>query len=78
MKILASFLLIIFTFVPTSYSYEEAQFNDCIVGVKRNPIILGVPQTSIEKFCDCALNLIIDQGKDDKESGIQCTSESFS
>ncbi len=78
MKYLLIFLLIVFALADATSAYPESQFNECIVGVKRNPIILGVPETSIQNFCDCALTLIVDQGKDDKESGIECTSKSFS
>ena len=70
-------LLFAFSISLVVNAYPEDQFKECILGVKQNPIILGVPEKSIEKFCDCALTLIVDEGKDDKASGIECTSKSF-
>ena len=79
MRFLLVFLLINFLLLApaSACAYPESQFKECLLGVKRSPIILGVPEQSIENFCDCALEKIIDQGIDDKTAGIDCTSKSF-
>ena len=77
MRTLLICLLFLFSFASLAFSYPEDQFKECLLGVKQNPVILGVPEKSIEKFCDCALTSIVDEGNDEKTSGVKCTAESF-
>ena len=44
---------------------------------RQNPNIKDSPAGSVEKYCDCALKLIVDEGKDRRESGYQCAKETF-
>ena len=69
-------ILLIYIFlvplIPSVSAYPEDQLHECILAAKTNPSLLGVPETSIEGFCDCALNYILDQGKNAKNSANQC------
>ena len=78
MKSFLVFLVIIFVFSPVAIAYPQDQFRDCISTAQENPNIKGVPQSSIENYCDCALKSIVDQGKEIKEAGYQCASKYFS
>ena len=64
MRLIAVFLLVIFASSPVAIAYPQEQLKECILGSKQNPVILGVPEISIENFCDCALKLIVDEGRD--------------
>ena len=64
--------LIMMIFATSISAYPKDQLNECILGSKRNPIILGTPQESIEDFCDCSLTSIIDEHKDARLSINQC------
>ncbi len=77
MKFLLIFLLVIMIVPQMVFAYPQAQLKECILGVKRNPIILGAPESSISNWCDCALQLIVDQEKDDVESAKQCGKQFF-
>ncbi len=50
---------------------------DCISSAKGNPSIEGASESSIENYCDCALDLIVDQSKDVRESGYECAVMNF-
>ena len=50
MRILALFLLVTVLFTPMTMAYQQDQLEGCILGVKQNPIILGVPEESIKDF----------------------------
>jgi len=65
-------MLIIIIFSSTAFAYPREQFNECILGSKRNPVILGIPQDSLESFCDCSLTSILDENEEAKESINQC------
>ena len=72
------FLLFLFIYVQPVLAYEPYQLEDCIQSAKQNNAIKGVTETAIAKYCNCALDLIIDQEKDVRESGYQCAIISFS
>ncbi len=71
------FLLLIFSFPSLAISFPEEKVEECIVGVKRSPILVGVPQDEIENWCNCTLGLIIDEGKEDKAAGGFCGHKYF-
>ena len=77
LTILAIFLLMMLLFVPLVRAYEKDQLADCISSSRENISIKGVSESSIEKYCDCALDLIVDQQKDIRESGYECAIKSF-
>ncbi len=77
MKLLAIFLGLILAFSSKALAYSPDQLQECILGVKQNPIVLGVPEDEIVDFCNCALESIVDQDKDDRATGIECTAKSF-
>lgn len=54
------------------FGYPQDQLRQCVLGSKQNPILLGVPESSIENYCDCVLNLIIDEKKEARESANKC------
>tara|TARA_B100000131_G_C17682976_1_gene437341 strand:- start:135 stop:389 length:255 start_codon:yes stop_codon:yes gene_type:complete len=83
MKIIQNFIIalllcsIVIIFTPAARAYEQDQLAECILSAKENELIKGVPEGSIEKYCDCALDLIFDQRKDIRESGYKCAEKSF-
>jgi len=77
MRLLSIFLLVIFIFSGTAIAYPQDQLKQCISSAKQNPNIKGASESSIENYCDCALNLIVDQGKDRRDSGYKCASDAF-
>ena len=77
MRLLVILAMIIFTFSTKVIAYPQTQLKDCVLSAKQNPVILGVPEKSIEDFCDCALKLIVDEGKEGKPSANKCASEAF-
>ena len=77
MRFLAVLLLVIFSFSPLSMAYPQDQLKECIFSAKQNPNVEGVSEVSIENYCDCALQLIIDEGKDVRDSGYECASKHF-
>ena len=72
MKFFATFWVIVLVFSTTVFAYSKEQLNECILGSKLNPVILGTPQKSIESFCECSLTSIFDKHKDAKSSINQC------
>ncbi len=75
---LFALFLAISIFSPSKViAYPEDQLKQCILGAKRNPVVLGVPSQSIENWCDCVLELIIDEGKEDILSANQCGKKFF-
>ena len=72
MRFFGILLLIILVFSSKAFAYPKEQFNECILGSKRNPVILGSPQKSIESFCDCSLSSILDEHKEANISINQC------
>ena len=77
MKLLTLCLLVLLAFSPTALAYPQDQLKECILSTKQSPIVLGVPDSSIEEYCDCALKLIVDEGKDVRKSGYECASKHF-
>ncbi|AAQ00252.1 Predicted protein [Prochlorococcus marinus subsp. marinus str. CCMP1375] len=66
-----SFLMMV-SFSPKVNAFPQDQFKDCILASKSNPAVIGVPETAIEAFCNCALTAIVDEGKNDQNSAIEC------
>ena len=77
MRVLATFFLIIFWLVPSVLAYPQERLKECILGAKRSPTVLGVPEESIEKWCNCALQLTVDEGKADIPSANECGKKYF-
>ena len=77
MRLLVVFLLALFTFVPMSIAYPQDQLEECMLSAKKNPAIQDVDGSSIESFCDCSLNLIMDQGERAKTAANQCAEKVF-
>ncbi len=77
MKALAILLLTLFSLAFIAFGYPEEQLLDCELSVKQSPIILGAPEISIQKFCDCSLKLIIDESFDGKNAINICASRNF-
>ena len=75
--LLGCFLLILLLLTPVVRAYEQDMLEDCISSASENTSIEGVSVRSIENYCDCALDLIIDQGKDVRESGYECAVKNF-
>ena len=77
MKILAAFLLILLLVSSPAIAYPQDQLKECMLGAKRSPTLLGVPEVSIEKWCDCALRLTLDEEKEDIPSANECGKKYF-
>ena len=69
--------LVIFSFAIPTFSYPESQMKDCLISAKNNPATKGVSEDSLKNYCDCALQAIIDQGRDIRESGYECALKNF-
>ena len=77
MKTLLILFCIYFALAPAAIAYPQDQFEDCVLSAKSNPVMEGVPESSIESFCDCALKQIIDKGKNEQNSANKCAKQSF-
>ena len=77
MRFLTFCLLVLLAFTPAALAYPQDQFEDCISSAQKNPNVKDVSQSSIERYCDCALTLIVDQKKDIRESGYECAQQNF-
>ena len=77
MSFLDFFLLVFLAFQSTALAYPQDQLTDCISSAQRNPNVEEVSLNSIENYCDCALKLIGDEGKEVRESGYECASKHF-
>ncbi len=77
MRRFAIFLCVFLVFVPIAIAYPQDQFNDCISSAEQNPSVQGVERASLEEYCDCALKLIVDEGRDLRDSGYECALKSF-
>tara|TARA_Y100001968_G_C19373511_1_gene726348 strand:+ start:755 stop:1015 length:261 start_codon:yes stop_codon:yes gene_type:complete len=73
----ACLILIVFAIAPLVRAYEADQLADCILSARENPSLAGVSESSIQNYCECALELIVDQKKDVTESGRKCAVKSF-
>ncbi len=70
-------VFIVSIFAPAVRAYEQDQLADCIFSAKENSALKGVSEVSIENYCSCALDLIVDQGKDIRDSGYECAIKNF-
>ena len=77
MKYLLIVSLLIFTFVQNAYSYPEKQIKECISNALVNPTTKSMSMVSIKKYCDCALDSIIDNNNPIRESGYKCALKYF-
>ena len=68
-------LIVFSVFAPKTIAYPENQFKECTLAAKANPSLLGVPEISIQGFCDCALIEILDNKKNAEESAKYCIKE---
>tara|TARA_Y100001968_G_scaffold40095_1_gene30489 strand:- start:8230 stop:8436 length:207 start_codon:yes stop_codon:yes gene_type:complete len=66
-----------FSFASTSYSYPQAQMEDCVSSAMSNPATKTISKASIINYCDCALTSIIDENKAIRESGYKCAQKYF-
>ena len=76
----SKFLIVITTILlsdPSAISYPQNQLNDCIRSAKSNKAVSesGVPESSIEGYCDCALRKILDKGKNQTRSAKKCAKD---
>ena len=70
-------LLAFILFATDARAYQEDMLLDCISSAKENTSLEGISQRSIENYCDCALELIVDQSKDVQESAYKCAVKNF-
>ena len=76
--IILSFLFLSLLVFPLStIAYDSGQLLDCIDSAKQNKALEGISDSSIQNYCDCALDLILDQEKNVRESGYECATKSF-
>ncbi len=76
-KTILLLLLITFTIGSPSFAYSDVQLSECVLGSKRNPILVGVPERFIKNYCDCAVTRIVDAKEDVDSSVIFCAKENF-
>ncbi len=69
--------MIVFVITPLVRAYEPDQLAECIASARENPSIEGVSERSIQDYCECALDLIVDLNQDVRESGYECAVKSF-
>ena len=77
MKFFLALFLVIFTFTPKVFAYSQDQLNDCVLSAQKNPTVKNMKLSSLEGYCDCALKLIVDEGKDLRDSGYECALKHF-
>ena len=77
MKSLLFLLILMFFFSRSAFSYSESQMEDCISRALSNPTTKSLSGISIKNYCDCAVNAIIDENKDIRESGYECALKNF-
>ena len=77
MKNLLIITLLFLSLTVTAYAYPESQMDDCIASALKNPATRTISKNSITNYCDCALNAIIDENKDIRESGYECAKKNF-
>ena len=69
--------MLLISFASSAYSYPESQMDDCISSAIKNPATKSISRSLITNYCDCALNAIIDENKDIRESGYECAQKHF-
>ena len=72
-----SFFVITFSLAPMTIAYPQDQFDECMLAAKANSVLVGVNDSYIEGFCDCALTAILDDQKNDVESVNQCAKKTL-
>ena len=77
MKFILFLLLFIFTFSRPVYSYTDIEMEECISSALSNPATQSITKDSITNYCDCALQAIIDEKRDIRESGYNCAVKNF-
>ena len=75
--VFATFVIVICSLAIRVEAYPQDQFQQCILDVKSNPVVVGIPEVALESFCDCALRAIIDDGNDNEKSAKQCAKETL-
>ena len=71
-------IIVLFTlFIFPAFGYTSQQLKSCELGVKQSPIFLGTPNLSVEEFCNCSLESIVNNGNDPKVSINKCASIHF-
>ena len=75
--VFATFVIVAFSLSIGVDAYPQDQYNECILAVKSNPVVVGIPEDSIESFCDCALTAIIDDENTDQNSAKTCAKETL-
>ena len=75
--LLSCFLLSFMLFTSVVMAYEQDMLVDCISSARENTSIEGVSDSSIENYCDCVLELIVDKGREPKDSANLCGSKFF-
>ena len=70
-------VLIFLFFSPTVLAYPQDELKACMSSAKQNESIKNFSEASIEEYCNCALELIVDQNKDTQLSGYQCAKKAF-
>ncbi len=73
--VFASLVMVTFLLATEVFAYPQEQYQECILAVKSNPAVVGLPEISIESFCDCALTAIVDEGRNDENSAKVCARE---
>ena len=75
--VFTTFIIVTFSLIISVDAYPQDQYKECILAVKSNPVVVGIPEDSIESFCDCALTAIIDDENTDKNSAKKCAKETL-
>ena len=73
----STFVIVAFFVAIGVDAYPQDQYKECILAVKSNPVVVGIPEDSIESFCDCALTAIIDDDNTDENSAKKCAKETL-
>ncbi len=77
MRFLVILLIVFIAFDLPANAYPNQRLQECMLGVKQSSILVGVPQEEVNDWCDCVLQLILDEGKDDKASASYCGHKYF-
>ena len=51
--------------------------DDCMKSALSNPATKSISESSISKYCDCALSAIFDENKAVRDSGYDCAQKNF-
>ncbi len=75
--LVTSLLMFAFSLVTEVNAYPQDQYQECLLAVKSNPVVIGLPESSVQSFCDCALIAIVDDGENDVYSTQKCAKETL-